>query len=318
MKKLSQWPWKNIGIIVLVLVVIALLFQPLSSVTQMVRESLPMDFMAKNRVEGFSTSSPVAMEQMAFDGDSAKRSILPPQPGETGISPEVEQRQLIRTGDVSLIVADVEESIASIKQKTTDEWNGIVADANLNNRDDDSQSGWMRIRIPGEKFEVVMLELKAMALKVESENSRIDDVTSQVQDTETRLRNLRVEEEQYLSILQKAETVEETLQATDYLNRVRNEIEWAEASLKNITEQVALSTININLIDEGDVEVLGFYWTPWLNVKKSAREAMENLTASVDAVITFALNIPLILIWIVLIILAGKLGWKGLKKIGLV
>lgn len=317
MKKLSQWPWKNIGLVVLAFLVVGLLFGNGSSLPMM--DGFQESFLTSSS-KNFSGGARGEMATMAYDMDESAemgRGIMPPSPEPPGsVAPGAERRELIRTGNLSLIVADVNESVMKIKDSVKS-WNGLVEESNVNQMDDDSQSGWMRLRVPVDAFDMAMTSLKNMALKVDSETTRVDDVTGQVVDTEERLRNLRAEEQQYRDILARAETVEETLQATDYLNRVRNEIEWAERSLNDVTERVALSTINVNLIDEGDVEVLGVYWTPWLNVKKAARGALENLTESVDMLVAFVLNLPLILVWLAILWVAVWLGKKGLVKLGL-
>jgi len=316
MKKLSQWPWKNISIGLLILVLLALIFKPDMNLSSI---SMPS---SKNfaTIDGEMAEMQAMRSSYAITTDEAAgglNMIAPPTPAPGGIATEVETRHLIRRGKLSLIVADVTQSLKDITKDVQEQWKGLVEESSLDNMDDDRQSGWMRLRVPSDQFDAAMEGLKNSALKVESERTSVDDVTGQVVDQEARLKNLRIEEEQYQSILSRATEIEDVLQATDYLNRVRNEIEWAERSLKDINEQVAMSTINLNLIDEGDVEVLGVYWTPWLNVKKAARGALENLTESVDTLVMIVLNLPLILIWIALISLGGWLGWKGLKKTGI-
>ncbi|MDF2379629.1 MAG: DUF4349 domain-containing protein [Candidatus Gracilibacteria bacterium] len=314
MKKLSLWPWKNISLGFLVVVVLGLLFGGTgaefleSGDGYMMRQS-------KNFASGGAVSE---MAMMAYDSDeSARGMIAPPMPGSPdGVAPGVSERELIRSGNLSLIVEDVEYSVEKIKIQVS-EWKGIVEEANINRLEDDRRSGWMRLRVPNAGFDDAMKALKAGALKVESETARVDDVTGQVVDSKARLNNMRAEEAQYKDILARAVTVEDTLQATQYLNRVRNDIEWAERNLKNITERVALSSINVNLIDEGDVEVLGVYWTPWLNVKKAARGALENITFSVDVLVKFLLNLPVLLVYGFLLWAFLKLAIKGLKKSGL-
>lgn len=316
MKKLQQWPWKNISIGVLALLLLGVFVGGGNGF-----DVIPQSLKSFSMVDGEESMSygGVAMganRAMMTTDEYDASTFLPPQPDANTIAGEVTQRELIRTGNLSLIVADVEQSQKEIKNKV-EAWDGILEESNLNRLDDDRQSGWMRVRVPSEQFDMAFEELKSMALKVDSESTRVDDVTGQVVDQKARLVNLRTEEAQYLAILEKAESVEEVLQATEYLNRVRNNIEWAERSLKSVTEQVSLSTLYINLIDEGDVEVLGVYWTPWLNVKKSARAAVENITVSVDQVVAFVLNLPLLLVWLLIAYGVFTLGVKGLRKIGL-
>ena len=138
-------------------------------------------------------------------------------------------------------------------------------------------------------------------------------MTKQVVDMEARLVNLRAQEEQYRQILTTAKTVEETIMVTDNLNRVRWEIESIETQLKNLNEQVDFSTIYVSLVDQGDVEVFGVYWKPLVEVKQALRGAVENVTASVDVLFVLLFNLPLALIWGVIVGLGVWLGWRVVR-----
>ena len=92
--------------------------------------------------------------------------------------------------------------------------------------------GWGKhsIRVPDEKFDQAMAELRKLAVRVERESTTSQDVTEQYTDLQARLNNAKATEKQYLALLDKAATVEDMLSIQDSLSRVRTEIEQIQGS----------------------------------------------------------------------------------------
>jgi hypothetical protein len=77
-----------------------------------------------------------------------------------------------------------------------------------------------------------------------------------------------------------------------------------------VKERVSYSTLNISLVDEGDVEIFGVYWSPLVSIKQALRGAVENVVSSVDTLMVLVVNIPLFLLWIAIVSVLAMLGWK--------
>lgn len=103
------------------------------------------------------------------------------------------------------------------------------------------------IRVPAEKLDEAMARLRALALKVESEISRSQDVTDEYVDTQARVKNLQVTEAQLLKIMERAEKVEDALRVQAELTRIQEQIERNEGRLKLLRETSAFSLINVIL-----------------------------------------------------------------------
>ncbi len=94
----------------------------------------------------------------------------------------------------------------------------------------------MLLRVPQEKFNKTLEELKKLASVVEV-STTARDVTEQYIDLGARLKALRAQEERLLQLLQQAKTVEGLLKVGDYLTRVRSSIKRYEAQLKKPGER---------------------------------------------------------------------------------
>lgn len=221
---------------------------------------------------------------------------------DSGYVAGVEQK-IIKTGTLALHMESVQEGVELIKTKVT-EWGGDVTNSNIT-RYDNSYYGSMTVRVPSEQFDAAMAGLKELAVYVDSEYTNADNITEAYMDLEARLNNLKEEEQQYLAILDKAVTVEEILQVTDYLSTVRYEIESAEGQLKYYDTNVDYSTITLTLTEDESVAAVQETWRPLSTFRDAMSEWVVFLQDVVDSAIYLA-----IFGWPVLVLLLVVLIWR--------
>ena len=77
----------------------------------------------------------------------------------------------------------------------------------------------------------------------------IDDVTAKYVDTEARIASLRAEQESFLKLMERAETVEEILQIQSYLTDVNYQIESYTAQLNTYKSLVSYSTLRLDITE---------------------------------------------------------------------
>ena len=65
----------------------------------------------------------------------------------------------------------------------------------------DVQGAFIAVCVPANRFEEARAEIRKLGVRVDSERVEAQDVTRQYVDLDARLRNLRGEEAQYLSIM---------------------------------------------------------------------------------------------------------------------
>lgn len=177
----------------------------------------------------------------------------------SGYAADVEQK-VIKTGTLSLHMESVRDGVEAIKTNAV-LWGGEVTNSNVT-RYDNSYYANLTVRVPSDQFETALAGLKDMALYTDSEYTNADNITEAYMDLEARLNNLKEEEAQYLAILDKAVTVDEILQVTDYLSTVRYEIESTEGQMKYYDTNVDYSTITLTLTEDESVEATQETWRP--------------------------------------------------------
>jgi hypothetical protein len=108
----------------------------------------------------------------------------------------VEERMIVRTGDMSLVVEDVIEARDEITQLAVS-FNGYVVSSRISGEEQD-RTGWISIRVPDDKFDQALAELRDLAVRVTSDSTDSRDVTEEYVDLQSRLRNAEATESQYL------------------------------------------------------------------------------------------------------------------------
>ena len=221
--------------------------------------------------------------------------------GTTAVNREQEiDKKIIKTGSFELVVKKVGEAVSQITEMVTQK-QGFVSDSNVYTREDKSQYGYITVRAPVKHFEETMNELKAIAEIVEKESVSGVDVTEEFIDLQSRLKNLKIEEEQYQKIVQRAWEIEDVLNATEYLFDTREEIERIEGRIKYLENLTDLATIRVSLSEEPRVEVPVYAWKPLIVIKNALRSMIGFWQVIVNVLIWLIIFLaPLgILVWVI-------------------
>jgi hypothetical protein len=202
-------------------------FETQSSAPQMAKGAASYDSVGMQNTS--NVAKPSAPAATATKGDAKL----------TDTEQQKSQTKIIRNASLYIVEENLTNLSESIRKKV-EEIGGYVENENLM-----EQRLSTRIRIPAEKFdEFIGYTEKGFAVKNKTISS--ENITDVYVDNEARLRNLKAQEEQILTILKKANTVEEVLKVQAELYRIRGEAEALEARKKNWDKQVDYATININ------------------------------------------------------------------------
>jgi hypothetical protein len=218
-----------------------------------------------------------------------------------------DNRKLVRTGSLDLLVNDVGQSIGKIGSLVS-ALGGFVEKSSQTNSGGHSAS--ITVRVPAARLDQAIAQIKDLATTVDRESVEVQDVTRQYIDLDARLRNAQAEETQYLQILKRATTIKDTLDVTEKLSDVRGRIEQMQGEMKFLTAQIDLSTLEISLRAEADAAVAGIHWRPLRQAKVAASEMISGMADWADSVIAFFINLPLIAVWLLSVV---ALIWLALR-----
>jgi Flp pilus assembly protein TadB len=105
----------------------------------------------------------------------------------------------------------------------------------------------MTIRIPAEKFNQSLDEIRKTATRTISETVKGQDVTEEFIDIEARLKSQKALEAQFLEIMKRSNSVADALSIQREIAEVRGEIEKVEGRKQFLQNQSSFSTLKIKI-----------------------------------------------------------------------
>jgi hypothetical protein len=222
-----------------------------------------------------------------------------------------EGRKLIQTATLDLVVASVQDAISRI-EALAEGAGGYVEKCEFQQALIGQQSAGLVLRVPESRVGNIRNEIKNLAQRVESDKSEARDVTREFVDSEARLRNMKAEELQYLELMHRSTSTKDIVDITSRLSGVRGRIEELTAELRSLSHQVEMSSITITLSTEY-VPSDKLEWHPVRNVQIAFRDMLEAVIGYADAMISFVLFVPVILLWTVTVVVGLVIAWKTLR-----
>ncbi len=246
-----------------------------------------------------SKAYPVPMpgSPMMYEQDRMMMPPFSPTAGETAA--DVDQK-IIKTGSLDVLVENVTEAAARASKIAT-ERGGFVQSSSVSERGDGTYNGSIVVRVPVEKFEATMADMRGLATLVRNESSDGQDVTEQYTDLEAQLRNAKAQEETYLEVLKQARSVEDILKVQERLGSIRATIESLQGRIQYLTNATSYSTISLSLSEESAVRAPTKEFRP-----------LRIITAAFQTLVIVIQNVIAGIIWLVIV-------WGGiLLPLGLI
>lgn len=215
-------------------------------------------------------------------------------------------RKIIYTGEFRIEVKSYDQGFETMKG-IVEKVGGFIEDSHVDIASDGSKSGYVRIRIPSDKFNEVMFGLKGVG-KVKYQAEKGNDVTEEYTDLETRLANSKRMEARLLDLLEKeTKSVKDLLDVEVELGRVRENIETMEGRKRFLGDRISLSIITIDLF-----EPYIYSSSIFDPIKDAFNSAGDLLMSSIGAVIKF---IAAVIPWLVIILVIVWIGFKIVRRI---
>jgi hypothetical protein len=268
-----------------------------------------------------SGSSPSVVEapaEPAYDSANAAKS------GEAfnGAAQAPQERLVIVNVDMGLVVQDPKARMTQISQLAT-AMGGYVVSSNIyeTNTSLGKQvpEATVVVRIPAEKLEEALTQIKKDAVDIPYENRSGQDVTNVYVDLQSQLKAKQAAEQKLLEIMDTAEKAEDVLAIYIQVQTVQTEIEQLKGQIQYYEESAALSSVSVRLIaEEGTQPIEVGPWKP----EGAAKAAVEDLIRFVQNFTEFLIRfgiftlpaLVLIVIPLYLVFLAGRAVYRRSRK----
>jgi preprotein translocase subunit SecG len=151
---------------------------------------------------------------------------------------------IIKTGEITLQVDDIDAAL-NTATRAIDRLGGYASGSTRSGTADEASAS-ITFRIPVAAWDSALIALRDLGGTVLDEQVESEDVTAEVVDIEARVRNLKVTEAAFQSIMTSASAIKDVLTVQEELTTVRGEIEQLQSQATRIRDQAGLSTLSLN------------------------------------------------------------------------
>lgn len=281
---------KKLSIVVISIFIISVLFTACSAFSAGSEAEESMD---KSYVMEEAAMPEAPMDAEASAGESDFSNV-----------PEME-RKVIKTSNLDLEIESgtFDDNILKISNLAEKNGGFVSNSESYSDAEGNLSSGRITIRVPAEKFDFILDEIKNIG-KVQSINISGQDVTEEYVDLESRLRNLEKQEEVLLDLMAQSKDVEDSIQVQRELSNVQGDIEVIKGRMNYIDNMVSFSTIEVYLSEPSAIKTSSG-WGFLDALKRGARGAINVLNGLITALIIISpvlvfVAIIVIIVWAII------------------
>jgi len=217
-----------------------------------------------------------------LQGDTLGRIKTWFSPAAYAADTNIDEKYLIRTGEVSISVGDFNKSIDEV-YKVSDRLGGIVTDSEISNDGDNERSGWITVRVPNTRFFEAFNALSKLG-EVQSQKVNSEDASREYIAAVSRIQNLKLEQDTLRKMLDQALAVQKArglgegysilLDTQQRLSDVTGKIQETEDSLSQLADKITRSTIKVNLTQAEKYQSEQFTWGMGATFQESKKQLL--------------------------------------------
>ena len=210
-----------------------------------------------------------------------------------------ENEKLIRTVSMQLQTKEFEALLGYLDSRVA-ELGGYIQNSQIYGNSMDTygyRSANIVFRIPQNSLDAFVSGVSENATVVrKSENA--ENITLKYADTEAKLKSLKIEQERFLELLEKAETVESILVLEEHLTELRYEIESYASMLKVYDNKVNYSTVTLDISEVKRTTSVEQNPTLFSRMKEGFLDTCYRIKeGAADFLVWFVTNLFYLLIW---------------------
>ena len=192
---------------------------------------------------GFGVTTDAAAPQpAAVNGSVPQGSTANGVPVPQALDPN---RSVILTASIAMKAADP-WAMADKAQAVATGLGGDVIGLSQSGSQDQRVAS-LTMRVPADRFNDALRQLRALDAEVVSSTVDGKDVTDQFVDLKARLAAKLSEEQRYLSLLTRATAIDDILKIDSALSNVRTQIEQLQGQVNSIASRTQFSTITVSI-----------------------------------------------------------------------
>ena len=257
--------------------------------------------MASAPQRSYDYAEPAAAPEMIFEAPAEE---FAPEPAADfasnaaggGFEAAAVERLVIQNADLSIVVIDPEAKMDEIG-KMAESMGGFVVTKEVyqtfTSNNIKVPEGNITVRVPAEKLEQALEQIKADAVEVQNETRSGQDVTREYVDLKSRLKTHEEAADQLSKILDQKTESAEVIEVFNQLVYHREQIEMLKGQINYYEEAAALSAVSVRVTAEETLQPLEIAgWRP-VGV---ARDALQALINFLQGFVNFLIRLVILII----------------------
>ena len=218
--------------------------------------------------------------------------------------------KIIYTGNIRIETKDYDSFLNEFNALTA-KYHGIVQSMSENNYGERRYLSYT-LRIPAERFEEYLEEVRNGSGSVTSVSSNAENITRRYSDNELRIETLKTQHERLLELLDEAAGLSDVIMIEDRLSEVEYELNSLTSYKQDMDEDVTYATVYVSI-----EEVMIYTKTSFgKRVKDAIGDSFRNFISGVqDFLIDVIYALPMLMVLAVLFFVLRKPVKTLLKKI---
>lgn len=302
-----RWVWVGVGALLLVVLVAVVGNVLTSGGRDAATSTIGVAEPAPARDAGAPSGAPDAATSSSSGSAESDAKLGLTEPGQVPPAVDGVQRSLVRSAQLTVEVEDA--STVSRQVRTA-----VAAAGGLVTEEQSSDTGsYLVLRVPADRLDQLIDDVGTLGERVVSRSSQVVDATEQVVDLDARVVSQQASVARVRSLLAQATSIGDIVAIESELSRREADLDSLTSRLTALRDQVALSTLTVNL--QGPSAVLFDDEPPapgFLEGLEAGWEGVRGIGAVAAAVVGFVLPfLPVLavlagIVWLVLRIVRGR------------
>ena len=191
----------------------------------------------------FCSCGTSSKEYRGTSADIASKEVQKVEQKETEKVDNTLERKIIKEGEISFETSNISETKTLIV-KTVNELNGYISKDNVTDYSDKLEHRLV-IRIPSDKFDLLLKNISETADKLDSKNVDMLDVTEEYIDIDARIKTKKELQDRFKELLKQATKLDEIINIEKEIGQLQTDIESVEGRMKYLKDRISFSSLTV-------------------------------------------------------------------------
>ena len=188
---------------------------------------------------------------------------------------------------------------------------GTVLTSNATSDDEGLTSGTVTVRVPADDYDALLTAIAGIGT-VRERSITSEDVTAEFVDLEARLRHNEAQERFYLSLLERAESVQDAIAVQQQVQTIQQTIEQLRGRLAFLEERTSFSRLTVELFESGAAFQQAGAQPTFAHYWEVSRNALVNVLGTALVIATVVL--PFVLVGLAIFVVVRRVGATGRRS----